>query len=85
MQVGQGVSGRRLDHALSNTGSDTESMVEVEAGPRGGEFQAHRDVQSTDFLIRDFMRKIGFHSGFAPSAALNVRPCGVGTFPVLNI
>ena len=35
-------------HTLSNTGSDAESMGEVEARPRGGGFQVHRDVQSAD-------------------------------------
>ena len=64
-QAGQGVPRRRLVltnmesgvvrssvHILSNTGSDTESMGEVEARPRGGGFQVHRDVQSADFLTR---------------------------------
>ena len=73
-------------HILSNTGSDTESMGEVEARPRGGRFQVHRDVQSADFLMRDLARRIGFVPGgwaiaktvASAEVVFHERPIGVG-------
>ena len=94
-QVGQGVPRRRLVltniepgvdrtsvHTLSSTGSDTESVSEgeVEARPRGGKFQVHRDVQSADFLIRDLARRIGF----LPAGGPLPRPLRVQMWSLMN-
>ena len=93
-QAGQGVPRRRLVltnmesgavrpsvHVLSNTGSDTESMGEVEARPRGGGFQVHRDVQSADFLMRDLARRIGF----VPAGGPLPRPLRVQRWSLMNV
>ena len=68
--VGQGVPRRRLvlinmesgvvrpsEHILCNT----ESMGEVEARPRGGEFQVHRDVQDAKSLVQDRIKVVSLH------------------------